>query len=157
MSTVDSDLDKVQEKLWQRIGPRLIKDGDCWIWPGGKVPSGYGRFSYRDSGKQIHTYVHRLAYEIFRGPIADDLEIDHLCRRRNCANPSHLEVVTHRENILRGETFAGRQSRQTHCKRGHKFDFKNTHITPEGERRCRKCNVIKTKRHREKWQRSLQI
>jgi hypothetical protein len=28
--------------------------------------------------------------------------IDHLCRVTNCVNPDHLEVVTRRENIIRG-------------------------------------------------------
>lgn len=30
------------------------------------------------------------------------LELDHLCRQRDCVNPQHLEAVTHSENTRRG-------------------------------------------------------
>lgn len=47
-------------------------------------------------------YVHRAAYIEWVGPIPDGLEIDHLCRIRNCIRPLHLEPVTHGENMTRG-------------------------------------------------------
>jgi WhiB family redox-sensing transcriptional regulator len=31
------------------------------------------------------------------------------------------------------------QASKTHCKRGHRFDAKNTYYTPDGHRRCRTC------------------
>ena len=36
------------------------------------------------------------------GPVPDSLELDHLCRNRYCVNPSHLEAVSYRVNVLRG-------------------------------------------------------
>ena len=153
MSTVGDDLTLVQARLhdsasiWPRIESRLNKDNDCWVWTGTKGPSGYGQIGIRVNGKPNTRYVHRISYQVFIGPIPKDREIDHLCRNRSCANPKHLELVTHRENILRGNTFAAKQAAQTHCWRGHEFDFKNTQIGTKGERRCRKCNVIKTREH----------
>lgn len=47
--------------------------------------------------------VHRVSYETFIGPIPKGLEIDHLCRVKVCANPEHLEAVTHQENVRRGD------------------------------------------------------
>lgn len=46
--------------------------------------------------------AHRLAYERAKGAIPAGLQIDHLCRVRECVNPDHLEAVSQRENIRRG-------------------------------------------------------
>lgn len=52
-------------------------------------------------------YVHRIAHELFVGPIPAGLDIDHLCRVRDCANPAHLEPVTRQENLRRGAGSGG--------------------------------------------------
>jgi HNH endonuclease len=46
--------------------------------------------------------AHRAYYQERHGPIPDGYQLDHLCRVRACVNPDHLEVVTARENIRRG-------------------------------------------------------
>lgn len=65
----------------------------CLIWPGSVNHAGYGRCW----GGQAH----RVAYERVYGPIAEGLELDHLCRQRDCVNPDHCEPVTHAENTRR--------------------------------------------------------
>ncbi len=72
-------------------------------------------------------YVHRYVYELLVGPIPDGFDIDHLCRVRNCVNPEHLEAVTHRENMLRGDTLAAANAAKTHCPKGHALDGRDTH------------------------------
>lgn len=73
--------------------------GPCWIWTGNTMKDGYTHFKV--SGKTVK--AHRFSYELLIGAIPDNLALDHLCRIRNCVNPSHLEPVTQQVNILRGD------------------------------------------------------
>lgn len=45
--------------------------------------------------------AHKVQWETVHGPVPDGLELDHLCRQRDCVNPAHLEPVTHAENMRR--------------------------------------------------------
>ncbi len=92
----------------------LLGGDGCWEWTAAKL-DGYG--VTKALGKSYK--VHRLAYELLVGPIPPGLTIDHLCRNRACLRPSHLEVVTHRVNILRGLTKAAANVAKTHCPKGH--------------------------------------
>lgn len=107
----------------------------CWEWAGGKTEDGYGVF-YLDHKTQR---AHRVAYEIFMGPIPQTLTIDHLCRNRGCVNPLHLEAVTIKVNTLRGETLPAANATKTHCIHGHEFTPENTKIDRDGRRACRAC------------------
>ncbi len=79
----------------------------CWIWQGPIHGHGYGQVTRR--GKTA--YAHRLFYEHHREPIANGLEIDHLCRVRACVNPAHLEVVTTSLNAIRRDRALGARER----------------------------------------------
>ena len=91
----------------------------CWIWIGAKKSTGYG--VTRWNGKK-NALPHRIAYTLLCGPIPTGLTIDHLCRNRLCVNPSHMEAVTNKVNILRGNSFSAQNSRKTKCPRGHKYN-----------------------------------
>lgn len=122
----------------------------CWIWMGARDTPGYGRVFY---GGRLRG-AHEAAYEWTRGPIPDGLTIDHLCRNKPCINPEHLEVVTMRENGLRGNSICARHARQTHCKRGHEFTPENTYgcKTKYGTpgRICKTCFNMRRPRYKSK-------
>jgi hypothetical protein len=114
---------------------KVLKTKTCWIWQRPPNSRGYGQIKIN----KIMHLVHRMSYETFRGIIPKGLQIDHLCRNKLCVNPNHLEVVTLKENVLRGIGITAVNSRKTHCKNGHKFSKENTYIFPNGSRRCRRC------------------
>ncbi len=73
--------------------------------------------------------VHRLVYEMHRGPIPKERTIDHLCGERLCVNPSHMEAVVRNT----------RRPKPTRCARGHPYTPENTYIDPRGYKVCRVC------------------
>lgn len=117
---------------------------DCVEWTGYRDPKGYGRF-HPKSGTAL---VHRAAYEATHGPIPEGMFIDHLCRNRACRNVEHMELVTNRENTLRGENFIALHARATQCPQGHPYSEANTYHTPDGRRDCRMCIADRKARYR---------
>lgn len=104
------------------------------MWTGCIHPTGYGKL-----GRDGHTYyAHRYVYEQTVGPIPDGMVLDHLCRNRACVNTAHLEVVTQRENVLRGDTIPARNVVKTHCPHGHEYTPDNIYWAA-GHRRCATC------------------
>src|SRR3954453_17349056 len=72
---------------------------DCLIWTRAKNAQGYGACGRKGIPSRM---VHRAMWIFRNGPITDGLVLDHLCRVPACCNVNHLELVTIRENILRG-------------------------------------------------------
>ena len=65
---------------------------DCWEWLGKKEKQGYGVLG-RSS------LAHRIAYELFIGPIAKNYQVNHKCNSKSCCNPKHLYLGSQKENI----------------------------------------------------------
>ena len=87
--------DSIMERIWDRVEPI---DSGCWMWIGSKGADGYGHISWHHKRHRTH----RLVYTMLRGPIPEELVLDHLCRVPLCVNPDHLEPVTRGENVRRG-------------------------------------------------------
>lgn len=126
------------ERFWSRV----VRTDTCWLWTGLLNGRGYGFFSVWKYG---NLFAHRVAYTLLVGAIPDGMTLDHVrergCINKNCVNPDHLEPVTVKENILRGDGPTARNSRKTHCKRGHEFTPGNT-IIRSGFRQCLACRQI---------------
>lgn len=131
------------------------EDG-CWQWTGAiELSQGYGQIRTGGPGGGRRTRAHRVAYELYVGPIPEGLQIDHLCRNRGCVNPSHLEAVDSRTNTLRGEGISAQYARRTICGKGHSLEGENLYwATPKNAnrpvRQCRECSREK----RRAWERT---
>lgn len=125
--------DSMSEEEW--FWSRVDMGAGCWIWRGGRSPTGYGHFS-TESYKGL---AHRYAYMSVYGPIPEGLTLDHLCRIRECVRPLHLEPVTQRTNNRRGLSPSAINAVKTHCPRGHEYTPKTTYYRPFGYRECRLC------------------
>jgi hypothetical protein len=121
------------EELPPRIRSKFyIAESGCWLWTAGATRGGYGTVTWQGLG----TTAHRVTYSLLVGDIPDGLQIDHLCRVRNCVNPEHLEAVTPWENASRGNAWKPRAM----CNKGiHPMTPDNLYVRPNGIRRCRAC------------------
>ena len=126
----------VDERFWSKVK----KGRGCWEWTASKNPRGYGLF--RIGKSSLH--ASRVSVAISKGwGEVEGKDVDHLCRNKSCVRPEHLEAVTHKENILRGEGLAAHNARKTNCLRGHPFTGQNVVVDKRGKRRCRSCERIR--------------
>jgi hypothetical protein len=127
-------------------------ESKCWIWKKTINANGYGVLNnvlYKNKR------AHRVSYEVFVGPIKDKMQINHVCKKRACVNPNHLEQITHAKNGSR-EKARHHNSLKTHCIRGHEYNEENTSriIRKKGHdgwvlRSCRICRKITSKQYRD--------
>ena len=121
-------------RFWERVN----KTRQCWLWTGAITNKGYGTFS------TVRTLrAHRVAYELCVGAIPEGLTLDHLCRNRACVNSAHLEPVTNKQNVLRGEGITAALAARDCCASGHPLSGENVRIDASGHRRCRACGRAK--------------
>ena len=130
----------LERRFWLYVEPE--PNSGCWLWVGA-MADGYGVI--QRGGMQGKVLAHRYSYEMFREPIPMDFQIDHRCRMRSCVNPNHLEVVTARENFLRGIHRSAQIHRTGLCLRGHPLTEDNLHINTRGKRQCRTCWLANSK------------
>jgi hypothetical protein len=112
------------------LAKRFIAPNGCWEWTGYVAPNGYGQIGSKK--------VHRVSFEVFKGPITKP-EVCHTCDNRKCFNPEHLFNGTKSDN-QRDSVNKKRHtnSKKTHCSAGHPLSGKNLRVR-YGKRECREC------------------
>ncbi|SEB29036.1 HNH endonuclease signature motif containing protein [Arthrobacter woluwensis] len=103
-----------EARFWSKVD----KSESCWVWNAFRNEHGYGQFRFNGGMK----LAHRVAYELFYGPISSGLAIDHVCHNPSCVRPDHLREVTNKQN---GENRAGAQANSRTGVRG---------VSPKGNR-----------------------
>lgn len=103
----------IRERLLERLvidldSPPGIDGAPCWNWRGSMRNRSYGSIGRGGRGGGS-LFTHRVAYELWFGPIPKGLDVDHLCRNPACCNPAHLEAVTRKVNLARGEHWPPRR------------------------------------------------
>ena len=132
--------DRVVSQFWQQVE----QTPNCWLWHG-RMARDYGQICFRDHSIQYRVMAHRFAYTILRGPIPNGLTIDHLCRNKVCVNPTHMEIVTLRENSIRATPYT--RTLKLVCIRGHSMTGLKL---VKGKRRCRPCGEYLRRKYRAK-------
>lgn len=86
----------IQERLEAR---RLIDTTTgCWLWTGAKSLHGYGKMKIGGrNGYFVST--HRLAFEVYKGPITKQALHIKDCPNKCCFNPEHLYDGSQSENM----------------------------------------------------------
>jgi hypothetical protein len=137
-----STVPPLEERFWSRVN----REGNCWEWLGRRTPEGYGTISHK--GRPVGAHV--VSFTLHKGPIPRGLVIDHLCRNRWCVNPDHLEAVTNRENVLRGNSPSAVIRRTGICGQGHRIEGDNAYTPPSRptQRTCKTCMRNRTKAYR---------
>ena len=130
-------LDDVLSRIIKHV---TVKNG-CWLANYWLNEEGYSKVGV---GGKIYR-LHRLMFTLCVGGLPKDLQLDHLCRNRNCFNPDHLQIVSCKENARRG-LLGDRNRKKTHCPQGHPYNYENTRVKfARGwvMRICRVCDKIK--------------
>ena len=95
------------KSLRERFEEKVDRSGDCHEWTGYRLPTGYGRIKVL--GRMA--LAHRVAYELFVGPIPENAHVLHRCDNPGCVNKRHLFLGDHQSN-MRDRSLKGRQNRK---------------------------------------------
>lgn len=133
----------------------IPQESGCLWLPYKPQPTGYIRVTMVIGEERKGPLAHRVAWVASNGrDIAEGMDIDHLCHtndplclggatclHRRCVNVEHMEEVAPVLNVRRGQSFAGEQSRRTHCPKGHPLEDGNLAASSltYGVRRCLTC------------------
>lgn len=125
-----------QEKFWVKT---MKCESGCIEWIAARDTGGYGVFSVCGKMKKAHRVAFVLAH---REDVPTGLILDHICRNKACVNQEHLQAVTQRINVLRGDAPPSKQVRRTVCPQGHALSTGNAipSVSAKGWRKCATCH-----------------
>ena len=82
------------ERFAMKVGQ--ADQNGCLPWLGGTAPRGYGQLF---TGTVGNVRAHRAAWELQHGPIPEGQLVHHRCRRKDCVNVDHLELMSASEHM----------------------------------------------------------
>ena len=92
--------DKLTQAQLDLLMSKVSEDAatGCWLWQATTNAAGYGILVWATKCYRAH----KLMLEWATGQaIPANMDVDHLCECRRCVNPSHLQAVSHAENLRR--------------------------------------------------------
>lgn len=140
-----SDLpDRQKAEIFASERCERAPDG-CLIFTG-KTQKESGHVQLNFGGRRI--YIHRFFYETYKGSIPDGWVVCHSCDNPRCVNIDHLWLGTKGDNnrdMFSKNRNVYNPAHYTKCKQGHEFTPENTGYSKEGHRKCKRCQLIKTR------------
>lgn len=118
------------ERFMAKVMP--VPESGCWLWTAACMPNGYGTFRLPNR----NMLAHRVAFELFKGPLPDGLQVLHHCDVPCCVNPYHLFAGTQNDNV---KDMIGKNRQfwdKDRCRSGHERNEKNTNKWGL----CRECD-----------------
>src|SRR5262245_6177781 len=87
----------------ENIFSKTIRDEEsgCLLYMGYLDKDGYARISCQGKNRIGSDAVYEMVY----GPIPEGYEVDHICHVRHCVEPTHLRLLTHRQNVIHIKTY----------------------------------------------------
>jgi len=143
----------LEDRFWSKVN--IGSESECWPWTDSVGNRGYGSFSMWKINRSS-TGAHCIAWILTnRRDVPAGLHIDHTCHNdteclggsdclhRKCVNPTHLEPVSHKTNLLRGSTLARTNSEKLLCPNGHELSGNNLEGwgAEQGWRKCHTCTL----------------
>lgn len=129
--------DEYNRRWFARIRVRSItNENGCFVWQGPKTSKGYPMMTHRG----YQTSGHRIAYMLtYKVELGREQFVCHRCDERRCWNPEHMFIGDTAEN--QQDSIAKKRQRntkKTHCWRGHPFSGDNVNFV-KGGRQCKAC------------------
>jgi len=87
-----------KENTLENIMSNAIRSDEsgCLLYMGRLDEDGYARISCQGKNRIGSDAVYEMVY----GTIPEGKEVDHICHVRHCVEPTHLRVLTHRQNVI---------------------------------------------------------
>ncbi len=133
----------VSARLGVEEARQLLLDRSVRTEDGCLVFRGYGSQRGVHQKTAGRAWAHLLAYVVWVGPRNPALVVAHLCRRKDCVEPTHLVQLPHAENMAMVAI-----ARRPRCRAGHQRELNPA--TGRLRKTCPQCNAEAQRRWRQR-------